>query len=49
MRTDDLIAKLSTNIESVNHRRIAPTVGAAITIGVAASLGAMLLVLGGPP
>jgi hypothetical protein len=46
MKTDDLIAMLSTNVERVDHRQVARTVRAAVAVGAAAALAAMLLTLG---
>jgi hypothetical protein len=46
MRTDDLIAMLGTNVEPVNHRRVAQTVSSAIAIGAATSLGLTLVASG---
>ena len=46
MRTDDLIAMLGTNVEPVNHRRVAQTVSSGIAIGAATSLGLTLVASG---
>jgi hypothetical protein len=46
MRTDDLIAMLATNVEPVDRRQLARTIGAALLVGAVVALGAMLLVLG---
>jgi hypothetical protein len=46
MKTDDLISMLGTNVEPVDHREVARTVHVAIGIGVAATLGFTLLMLG---
>jgi hypothetical protein len=46
MKTDNLIAMLGTNVEAVDARKVARTVGAAVAIGAAAALAAMLLALG---
>ena len=46
MRTDDLIAMLSTNVEPVDRRKLARTFGAALTIGGIAAIGAVLLGFG---
>ena len=46
MKTDDLIAMLSTNVEPVGRRQVGRTVGVAILAGAAAALGVALFVLG---
>ncbi len=46
MRTDDLIAMLSTNVEPVDRWRIGRTIGIAVAAGAAAALIAVLLALG---
>ena len=46
MRTDDLIAMLSTNVEPVDRRKLVRTFGAALAIGGAAALGVVVLGLG---
>ncbi len=46
MKTDDLIAMLSINLEPVDHRRVDRTIGTAVLAGAAAVLIAVLLVLG---
>ena len=46
MRTDDLIAMLSTNVEPVDRRKLARTFGAALAIGGAAAVGVVLLGFG---
>src|SRR5438093_4860252 len=46
MRTDDLIALLSTNVEPVDRRHMARTIGVAVAVGALTSLGAMLFALG---
>jgi hypothetical protein len=46
MKTDDLISMLGTNVEPDDHREVARTVHVAIGIGVAATLGFTLLMLG---
>jgi hypothetical protein len=47
MRTHDLIAMLSTNIEAVDRRQVARTLARAIALGALVALGAGLIVLGG--
>jgi hypothetical protein len=49
MKTDDLIAMLSTNVEPVDRRILVRTVGAAIALGAVAGLGAMLVAFGVRP
>jgi hypothetical protein len=46
MKTDDLIAMLSTNVEPVDHRRETLKLAAALTIGAVFAVGAMMLALG---
>ncbi|RTM14198.1 MAG: DUF1109 domain-containing protein [Bradyrhizobiaceae bacterium] len=46
MKTDDLIAMLSTNVEQVNRRRLVQIVAAAIAIGAALVIAAVFVVLG---
>jgi hypothetical protein len=46
MKTDDLIAMLSTNVERVNQRRVAQTINIAVAAGAAASVGLILVTLG---
>jgi hypothetical protein len=46
MKTDDLIAMLSTNVEHVNRRRLVQMVAAAIAIGAALVIAAVFIVLG---
>jgi hypothetical protein len=46
MKTDDLIAMLSTNVEQVNRRRLVQMVAAAIAIGAALVIAAVFVVLG---
>lgn len=46
MKTDDLIAMLSTNVEPVDRRKLARTFGAALAVGGAAAVGAVLVVFG---
>lgn len=47
MRTDDLIAMLSTNVEAVDRRQVWRTLAIAIAIGGLVALAAGLIVLGG--
>src|SRR5207342_3623476 len=42
MRTDDLIAMLSTNVEPVDRRKLVRTFGAALAIGGAAAVCVVL-------
>ena len=49
MRTDDLIAILSTNVEPVDRRKVMRTVGAALAIGAVMVAGAVYFVLGVRP
>ncbi|MFO1097086.1 MAG: DUF1109 domain-containing protein [Xanthobacteraceae bacterium] len=46
MKTDDLIAMLSTNVEPVDRRNLARTFGAALAIGGVAAIGVALLGFG---
>ncbi|MGB8525953.1 MAG: NrsF family protein, partial [Rhodoplanes sp.] len=46
MRTDDLIAMLSTNVELVDRRELARTFAVALTIGGAATVAIVFLGLG---
>lgn len=46
MRTDDLITMLSTNVEPVDRHKLVRTFGAALAIGGAAVVSAVLLGLG---
>lgn len=46
MKTDDLVAMLGTNVERVEHRQVAWTLGRAVAFGIAAALGSALLLLG---
>lgn len=46
MRTDDLIAMLSTNVEQVKHRQIVRMVGAAIAISAVVVVAVVLIALG---
>jgi hypothetical protein len=46
MKTDDLIAMLSTNVEPVDRWKVVRTFGAALAIGGAAAVGVVLLGLG---
>lgn len=49
MRTDELITLLSTNVEPVDRRRVARTLGTAVAIGAAVVLAAVPLTLGTRP
>jgi len=46
MKTDDLIAMLSTNVEPVDHRQIVRSIGMAVAAGTALAVGIVLFVLG---
>jgi hypothetical protein len=46
MKTDDLIAALSTNIEPVNRRAVNRGVGIALAVGTIAAIGTMFVALG---
>ena len=46
MKTDDLIAMLSTNVDPVDRGQVVRVVSIAILVGGAAALGAMLFTLG---
>lgn len=46
MRTDDLIAMLSTNVEAVDRRQVSRTLAGAVAIGALVALGAGLTALG---
>jgi len=46
VKTDDLIAMLSTNVDPVDRRQLVRTVSAAVLVGGAVALGAMLFALG---
>ncbi len=46
MRTDELIAALSTNVEPVNRRLVNRSIGVALVIGALVAIGAVLIVLG---
>ena len=47
MKTDDLIAMLSTNLEAVGRQQVARTLGKAVAAGTLVAVGAGLIVLGG--
>lgn len=49
MKTDQFIDLLSTNLEPVDQRKTARTIGSAVLLGVAAAIGAALLFLGMRP
>ncbi len=46
MKTDDLIAMLSTNVTAVDRWQMSRTLAAAVGLGAATALGAALIVLG---
>lgn len=46
MKTDDLIAMLSTNVEPVDHRQIVRNIGMALAAGAAVAVGIVFFVLG---
>ena len=46
MKTDDLIAMLSTNVERVDTRQVSRKIGMAVAAGAAAAFGAVLVVHG---
>lgn len=46
MRTDELIAILSTNVEPVDRRRIVRTVGTALALGAMMAIAVVFIVLG---
>jgi hypothetical protein len=46
MKTDDLIAMLSTNVEPVDHRQPAWAIGAALAAGAAVAVAAAVVALG---
>ena len=46
MKTDDLIAILSTNVEPVDHRRIVRNIGMAVVAGAALAVATVFFVLG---
>lgn len=47
MKTDDLIAMLSANVEAVDRQQVLRTLAGAAAVGAAVALGAVLIVLGG--
>jgi hypothetical protein len=47
MRTDDLIAMLSTNVEAVDRRQVSRTLAGGVALGALVALGAGLIALGG--
>lgn len=49
MKTDDLIAMLGTNVESVSRGQLARTIGASVLLGAGGALGIMLLAFGVRP
>ena len=46
MKTDDLIAMLSTNVEPVDHRQIVRNIGMAVVAGAAVAVAIVFFVLG---
>ena len=46
MKTDDLIAMLSTNVEPVDHRQTVRNIGMAVVAGAAVAVATVFLVLG---
>jgi hypothetical protein len=46
MKTDDLVAMLSANVEPVGHGLVVRTISLAVAAGIALSLGFVLVVLG---
>lgn len=46
MKTDDLIAMLGTNVESVSRGQLARTIGASVLLGAGGALGITLLAFG---
>ena len=46
MKTDDLIALLSTNVEPVDHRQIARNIGMALGAGAVVAVAIVFFVLG---
>lgn len=46
MKTEDLISMLSTNVEVVDHRRAARSIGMALVTGAAVALATVFFVLG---
>jgi hypothetical protein len=46
MKTEDLISMLSTNVEVVDHRRVARNIGMAVAAGAAAAVATVFFVLG---
>lgn len=46
MKTDDLIAMLSTNVEPVDHRQIVRNIGMAVAAGAAVVMGIVFFLLG---
>lgn len=49
MKTEKLIEMLSTNLEAVDHQRIARRLEAVVVVGILAALAAIVLVLGVRP
>ncbi len=46
MKTEDLISMLSTNVEVVDHRRVARNIGMAVAVGAAAAVATVFFVFG---
>jgi hypothetical protein len=46
MKTDDLIAMLSTNVEPVDRRQVTRVISVAVAVGAAAAIGGVLVALG---
>lgn len=46
MKTDELIAALSTNVEPVNRRLVGRSVGVALAVGIVVAIGIMFIALG---
>ncbi len=46
MKTDDLIAMLSTDVEPVDHRRTVRIIGVAVAAGAAVAIAAVIVALG---
>ncbi|MCK1542343.1 DUF1109 domain-containing protein [Bradyrhizobium sp. 179] len=49
MKTDELIAALSTNVEPVNRRLVGRSVGIALAVGIAVAIGITFIALGVRP
>ncbi|UPK31356.1 DUF1109 domain-containing protein [Bradyrhizobium sp. 195] len=46
MKTDELIAALSTNVEPINRRLVGRSVGVALAVGIVVAIGIMFIALG---